>query len=69
MLVGGGINVGLNVRNDSPIKSRKEIKGRRIGCKYAGSPAIHVYAEAEIANPGFSRSCCAAGSSSRRWPC
>ena len=53
VLVGGGFNVGLYVRNDSPIKSRKEIKGRRIGCKYAGSPAIHVYAEAEIANPGY----------------
>ena len=53
VLVGGGINVGLYVRNDSPIKSRKDIKGKRVGCKYAGSPVIHTYAEAEIANPGF----------------
>jgi TRAP transporter TAXI family solute receptor len=52
-LVGGGFNVGLYVRNDSPIKSRKDIKGKRIGCKYSGSPAIHVYATAEIADPGY----------------
>jgi TRAP transporter TAXI family solute receptor len=53
VLVGGGFNVGLYVRNDSPIKSRKDIKGKRIGCKYSGSPAIHVYATAEIADPGY----------------
>lgn len=53
VLVGGGINVGLYVRKDSPIKSRSDIKGKRIACKYAGTPAIHLYAEAEIANPGL----------------
>lgn len=53
VLVGGGFNVGLYVRNDSPIKSRKGIKGKRIGCKYSGSPAIHVYATAEIEDVGY----------------
>lgn len=51
--VGGGINVGVYVRKDSPIKSRADIKGKRIGCKYAASPAIHIYASAEIASAGY----------------
>lgn len=53
VLVGGGFNVGLYVRNESPIKSRKDIKGKRIAYKYSGTPGIHVYAEAEIRNPGY----------------
>jgi TRAP transporter TAXI family solute receptor len=52
-LIGGGINVGLYVRNSSPIKSRKDIRGMRIGYKYSGTPAIGVYALAEIANVGL----------------
>jgi TRAP transporter TAXI family solute receptor len=54
VLVGGGFNVGLYVRKDSSVKTRKDIKGLRIGCKYSGSPAIQVYASAEIADPGYS---------------
>ncbi|MEQ8698842.1 MAG: TAXI family TRAP transporter solute-binding subunit [Bauldia litoralis] len=53
VLVGGGFHVGLYVRNDSPIKSRNEIKGKRIAYKYSGTPGIHVYAQAEIANVGL----------------
>jgi len=53
VLVGGGINVGMYVRKDSPIKTRKDIRGKRIAFRYSGSPAIHVYAEAEIANGGL----------------
>jgi TRAP transporter TAXI family solute receptor len=54
VLVGGGINVGMYVRNDSPIKTRADIRGKRIAYRYSGTPAIHVYAEAEIANGGLS---------------
>jgi hypothetical protein len=53
ILVGGGLNVGLYVRNDSDIKSRKEIRGRRVGAQYAGAPNIATYAEAELANAGL----------------
>ncbi|MDH3234147.1 MAG: TAXI family TRAP transporter solute-binding subunit [Alphaproteobacteria bacterium] len=52
-LIGGGIAVGLYVRNSSPIKTRKDIRGKRIGYKYSGAPAIGVYAEGEIANAGL----------------
>ena len=52
-LIGGGINVGLYVRNSSAIKSRKDIRGKRIGYKYSGTPAIGVYALAEIMNVGL----------------
>ncbi|OGA12413.1 MAG: hypothetical protein A3H32_02020 [Betaproteobacteria bacterium RIFCSPLOWO2_02_FULL_63_19] len=53
VLVGGGINVGLYVRDDSPAKSRKDIKGLRIGARYPGAPNIATYAEAELANVGL----------------
>jgi TRAP transporter TAXI family solute receptor len=53
MLIGGGINVGLYVREDSPIGSFDDLAGKRIGGQYAGAPAIHVYAQAEIANAGL----------------
>ncbi len=53
VLIGGGINVGLYVRNSSPIKTRKDIRGKRIGSGYFGAPAIGVYALAEIANAGL----------------
>lgn len=53
VLVGSGLNVGLYVRKDSPVRSRKEIKGLRIGTGYAGAPNIYTYATAEIANVGL----------------
>jgi len=53
ILVGGGINVGLYVRNDSPIKTRADIRGKRIASRYSGAPNIGVYAAAEIANAGL----------------
>lgn len=53
VLVGGGINVGLYVRDDSSVKSRKDIKGQRIGARYPGAPNIATYAEAELANVGL----------------
>jgi len=50
---GTGIYVGLYVRKDSAIRTRKDIKGKRIGTGYAGSPNIYIYATAEIANAGL----------------
>ena len=51
---GAGFTVGPYVRNDSPIKSRKEFRGKRMASVYAGAPTIAVYAAAEIANAGLS---------------
>lgn len=53
VVVGSGINVGLYVRADSDIRTRADLAGRRIASDYSGSPAIAVYAEAEIANAGL----------------
>ena len=51
---GAGFTVGLYVRNDSDIRSRKDLRGKRIASVYAGAPTIAVYAAAEIANAGLS---------------
>lgn len=53
LAVGTGLNVGLYVLDESPIRSRSEIKGLRIASEYAGSPAINVFAMAELANAGL----------------
>jgi TRAP transporter TAXI family solute receptor len=53
LAVGTGLNVGLYVLDESPIRSRSEIKGMRIASEYAGSPAINVFAMAELANAGL----------------
>jgi len=50
---GSGINVGLYVRKDSPIRTRAGIRGKRIGTGYSGSPNIYTYATGEIANAGL----------------
>jgi len=50
---GSGINVGLYVREDSPVRTRADIRGLRIGTGYAGSPNIYTYATGEIANAGL----------------
>ncbi|MWD26493.1 TAXI family TRAP transporter solute-binding subunit [Aquicoccus sp. SCR17] len=54
VVVGGGINVGLYVMDDSDITSRSEIKGLRMASEYSGSPAVDDFAAAELANAGLS---------------
>jgi TRAP transporter TAXI family solute receptor len=53
LAVGSGLNVGLYVLDESPVRSRSEINGLRIASEYAGSPAINVFAAAELANAGL----------------
>ena len=50
---GSGLNVGLYVLADSDIQSMADVKGKRIGSGYAGSPAIDVFKRGELANAGF----------------
>jgi len=51
---GSGINIGLYVRKESPIRTRAEARGKKMGTGYAGSPNIYAYITAEIANAGLS---------------
>lgn len=51
---GSGLNVGLYVLADSDIKTLADVKGKRIGSGYAGSPAIDVFKRGELANAGYS---------------
>ncbi|KAA2312408.1 TAXI family TRAP transporter solute-binding subunit [Pseudooceanicola sediminis] len=53
VVVGGGINVGLFVPNDSPIMSRDEMAGMKMASEFSGSPAVGDYALGEIANAGL----------------
>ncbi|MFC2013629.1 TAXI family TRAP transporter solute-binding subunit [Chloroflexota bacterium] len=53
VLIGGGINVGLYVREESAVRTRADIRGLKIGCEYSGTPHIHTYATGEIANAGL----------------
>lgn len=53
VVVGGGINVGLYVPDDSEVQSRDEMAGLRIASEYSGSPAVDDFALAELANAGL----------------
>ncbi|QPM90571.1 TAXI family TRAP transporter solute-binding subunit [Pseudooceanicola algae] len=53
VVVGGGINVGLFVLNDSPVESRADVAGLRMAAEFSGSPAVGDYALGEIANAGY----------------
>jgi TRAP transporter TAXI family solute receptor len=48
------LRVGLFVRNDSPIKSLKDLKGRTISYGYTGQEIIRTTVDAMLANAGLS---------------
>jgi len=51
--VGTGFNVGFYVREDSPIKTVADIRGKKMGTGYPGAQVIHLYATGELANLGL----------------
>lgn len=54
LLVGGAIQLSFYVRNDSPIKTIADLKGKRIPTEYPGIPILKLSTTAGLASFGMS---------------
>lgn len=47
------LSVGMFVRKDSPIKTLKDLKGKRVPAKYASQKIVELLADGQLANAGL----------------
>ena len=54
LLVGGALQLGFYVRKDSPIKTIKDLKGKRVPTDFPGIPIVALSSKAALASAGLS---------------